>query len=198
MDLSLPICKLKNPLPISLALNGKETSTALDNCVTLTISSHNNAWSSHAITAIITPHLCTNILLGLPFLAHNKIIINHYACTAIHKPLGFNLLNETSVPPKNCVPKLSPKIVCAKVAHHQTEFLKELKWKCSKHCKLLEELSLFKHIKPLNVITAIRTAIEQLSDKEKFLSLETELKSEFSDIFEPIPHVNKLPMNETA
>ena len=50
---------------------------------------------------------------------------------------------------------------------------------------------------PVNLITNLKRTIEHLSEKEKFLLLETEIKSEFSDIFEPIPHVNELPMNET-
>ena len=97
MDLGLPVQKLKKPFPVSLALNGKETATTLDNCVTLSISALNNAWSSHSVTAIIAPHLCTNILLGLPFLAHNKIVIDHNAHTVIHKPSGFDLLNKDAV-----------------------------------------------------------------------------------------------------
>ena len=85
-------------------------------------------------------------------------------------------------------------MACVNITCQQKEFLKELKWKCSECLQLLEEQSLFENIKPFNVITAIKTTIERMSNKEKFQSLETELKSESSDIFEQIPHVNDLPM----
>ena len=37
LDLGLPVQKLKKPFPVSLTLNGKETTTTLDNCITLTV-----------------------------------------------------------------------------------------------------------------------------------------------------------------
>ena len=40
--------------------------------------------------------------------------------------------------------------------------------------------------------------IELLAHKDQFISLESELKDNFKDIFKPIPHVNDLPMSETA
>jgi len=108
VDLCLPVQKLKDPLTVSLALNGKDTITTLYDCVTFSVSSLNNAWSSRSVTAIITPGLCTNILLGLPFLAHNKIVIDAAARSAIHKPSGFDLLNEDAVRLKNHAPKSTP------------------------------------------------------------------------------------------
>ena len=83
------------------------------------------------------------------------------------------------------------------VAQQQKEFQKELKWKCSECLRMLEELSLFELVTPVNVITAVKATIELLACKDKLNSLESELKNEFKDISEPIPHVNELP-TETA
>ena len=63
---------------------------------------------------------------------------------------------------------------------------------------MLEEQSLFESVKPVNVIMAVKLTIELLAQKEKFISLESKLKTEFKEIFKPIPHVNELPMSETA
>ena len=56
----------------------------------------NNAWSSKPVRALVAPGLCSNILLGLPFLVHNKIVIDHEAHTAVDKSSGFDLLNENT------------------------------------------------------------------------------------------------------
>src|SRR5882757_5602166 len=53
-------------------------------------------------------------------------------------------------------------------------------------------------VKPLNVAAMIRDHIEVLALQEKFRSLEKAFLSEFKDVFEPLPHVNKLPRNVTA
>ena len=93
-NLGLPICHLSEPVSISFALNDASMPvTELWNYVSLSLSSLNNAWSSYPVCALITPGLCLNILLGLPFLAHNKIVIDHEAHTAVDKSCGFDLLN---------------------------------------------------------------------------------------------------------
>ena len=197
-DLRLPVKKLRNPVSVSLALNGVNTTTSVDNCVTLSISMVNNAWTSRTVTAIIAPGLCTNILLGLPFHMHNKIIIDHEKHTVIHRPLGFNILNEHALLPRNEIPKQAPHKKHLILVQLQKYFLKELKWRCAERLQSLEQLLLFKTVAPVNVISAVKATIELLAHKDKLIALETELKSEFNDIFEPIPHVNELPMSETA
>jgi hypothetical protein len=50
-------------------------------------------WHSKTVCTIIAPSLCVPVLLGLPFLTHNNIVINHTAHTAIDKISSFDLLN---------------------------------------------------------------------------------------------------------
>ena len=37
--------------------------------------------------------LCAPVILGLSFLVHNHIVIDHAECTVIDKKAGFDLLN---------------------------------------------------------------------------------------------------------
>ena len=99
-DLTLPIYKLETPISVTLALEGKKTISVFHDYVYLQLASRNNEWMSKTIHMLLTPGLCSNILLGLPFLAHNNIIIDHTARTAIDKESGFDLMSENSrMPP---------------------------------------------------------------------------------------------------
>ena len=106
--LGLKIHKLKNPELVSLAFKQNSGATSFSDYVSLTLSSLNNAWTSLPVCTIIALNLCTDILLGLPFLSRNKIVIDHHLRTAINKTSGFDLLNEKPLP-RNAPPKLSPK-----------------------------------------------------------------------------------------
>ena len=111
-DLRLKIRKLHKPESATVAINSQHHTFLLSDYVVLTLSSSNNAWTSHPVRALIAHDLCINILLGLPFLKHNKIVIDHDSVTAIAKDSGFDLLNSTKsllqLPP--LTPPLSPKI----------------------------------------------------------------------------------------
>src|ERR1700678_436350 len=48
------------------------------------ITTLDNAWTSRPVCALVVPGLCTEILLGLPFLVDNKIVVDHDAQTAIY------------------------------------------------------------------------------------------------------------------
>lgn len=96
-DLGLSIRRLNEPVSVSLALNSDpESVKEFHDYVFLSLSSLNNAWSSKPVRALIAPGLCSNILLGLPFLVHNKIVIDHESRTAIDKSCGFDLLHENT------------------------------------------------------------------------------------------------------
>ena len=84
-NLGLHIKKLFKLIHVTLTLNGESINCLLENYVSLQLSSSNNAWSSHPVRALITARLCSDILLGLPWLTHNNIIVDHNACTVIDK-----------------------------------------------------------------------------------------------------------------
>ena len=90
-DLMLPIRKLETLISVTLALEGKKTISVFHDYVYLQLASGNNEWMSKTVCALLAPGLCSNILLGLLFLAHNNIVIDHTAHTVIDKELGFDL-----------------------------------------------------------------------------------------------------------
>ena len=159
----------------------------------------NNAWTSHPIRALIAADLCVNILLGLPFLKHNKIVIDHNADTAIAKDSNFDLLNENKfilpkIPPPSCQ---SLKNDHKRILHLCHLISQELKWKCSE-CLSLQNNDSFNNFNHHNHITSIKATIECLMSKQELLSLETSLKDEFKQIFSPIPHIDLLPLHKPA
>jgi hypothetical protein len=56
-------------------------------------------WFLKTVRAIIAPGLCSPVILGLPFLSHNRIVIDHHAQMAIDKTTGFDILNPVAPPP---------------------------------------------------------------------------------------------------
>jgi len=68
--------------------------------VSLSLSTLDNSWTLKPILMVIAPGLCTGILLGLPFLVHNHIVIDHERPSAIVKDITVDLLNFVPTPPK--------------------------------------------------------------------------------------------------
>lgn len=196
--LDLPILKLHEPELVSLALKQNSGATPFTDYVSLSLSTLNNAWTSLPVPAIIAPNLCTDILLGLPFLSHNKIVIDHDLRTATHKPTNIDLLNDNSSAPRNPPPKIFPKIKRNLLIKHCRLFMTELKMACAKRLRFLEINNAFEKPLPFNPICAIKDAITILASKDKLNNLETSLKNEFKPLFQPIPHVNELPTTVTA
>ena len=46
--------------------------------------------------ALIVDDLCTDFILGLPFLSHNKSVVDCDTCAVIHKPTRLNLLDPST------------------------------------------------------------------------------------------------------
>ena len=74
--------------------------------------------------------------------------------------------------------------------------LEELRWRCAEG--KLDKNNLLEPIQPLNHIASIRNTIERLASKQELLDKETKLKDKFKQIFEPIPHIDRLPPHEYA
>lgn len=170
--------------------------------VVLTLSSLNNAWTSRPVRALLAPDLCVNIILGLPFLKHNKIIIDHDSDTAIDKISGFDLLNENKPsslssphPPSK---RLSPLQKHNNILHVRCQVMEELSWHCKEHRLVLEQNNLFNSVTPFNPIAAITNTILHLASQQELLTLEENIKNDYKSLFEPIPHINQLPLHEPA
>jgi hypothetical protein len=73
-----------------------------------------------------------------------------------------------------------------------------LKCICAERLQVLEQNDYFEKIPPFNPIASIQNTIELLALKEHLQKLNSDLKEEFKQIFEPIPHINDLPAHEPA
>ena len=202
IDLSLHIRKLNEPQCTTIAINSQRHTFQLYDFVVLTLSSLNNAWTSHPIRALLAPDLCVNILLGLPFLKHNKIIIDHDSDIAIDKISGFDLLNENKSSslssPHPSSNHLSPLQKCNNILHVCCQVMEELSWHC-KECRLvLKQDNLFESVTSFNPIGAITSTVLCLASQKDLLTLNENIKNDFKSFFKPISHINQLPPHEPA
>jgi hypothetical protein len=53
-------------------------------------------------------------------------------------------------------------------------------------------------MKPLDVAGLVHDRIKTLALKDKLVNLEKEVLNKYHDVFEPIPHIDRLPNNVTA
>jgi len=151
-----------------------------------------NAWTSRTVHALIAPGLCMPLILGLPFLIHNDIVTDHAARSCIDKKTGYNLLHpQKIVPPRPPPMRIAAKIKETKAAKKLV--LKELTSVCRKRAE--EGKLVFEEIKDVDMVGAIRDTIENIALKERLKDLEVEIKKDFHEVFEEIPHVKDLPTN---
>ena len=147
-----------------------------------------NYWQSWNVRTLITQTLCAPVLLGLLFLVHNNIVINHAERTVIDKTLGFNLLNPTRLEPP-VLPKRKLKHIFTEVMTTWKLVAAELRLVC--HECYIEGVT----VTLIKIIATVRQTIKTLSVKIELQKLGIKLITDFNDVFKPIPHVNCLPTN---
>ena len=93
---------------------------------------------------------------------------------------------------------MSPKQRRDSIQHIKREVQAKLKCRCAKRLQVLEQNDYFDKIPSFNPVASILKTIELLASKEHLQKLNSELKDEFKQIFEPIPHIDDLPPHEPA
>lgn len=80
-------------MKVELAIpnNGVKHVIQLIELVKLVLYNPVRSWTSKTVCAIIAPSLCAPVILELPFLAHNNIVVDNSAQTAVDKITGFEL-----------------------------------------------------------------------------------------------------------
>ncbi|KAG2047333.1 hypothetical protein BDR06DRAFT_1013955 [Suillus hirtellus] len=136
------------------------------------------------VWAIVAPNLCTPLLLGGPFLQHNRIVVDHELHTCIAKDVNYNLLQPIVVPPIQSQMKglWGPDLLWAKrnVVSKLKAVLPEWKDIIDDECKL---------VKGIDIVTAIQAHINNLVYKGELKALDAKYKSKFEDWFPvDIPH----------
>ena len=96
------------PFSVSGAsIDGKRTSdSSLTEYCKVHLQSPDAVWKSKVVNAVICPILQTEIILGLDFLAKNRIVVDAELRTMIAKGKGYDLLNPLPVIPPQL--KLTP------------------------------------------------------------------------------------------
>jgi len=180
---------------VDVAFSKENKKTELYHYVKLSLSSLDCAWTSHIVKALVTPGLCTPVILGLPWLEQNTIVTDHATCTCIDKMKLYDLLNPPLiVPPLPPKPKLHEQIKITKV--DKKLVLAELMMVVSdqlKNAKLKPE-----QVKDFNVTGAVCQRLDVLITQEQLAKKEKKLKTDFQEIFEPIPHAEELPQDVVA
>lgn len=193
--LGLKKYRLHKPEPVDVAFSKEEKKTELYFYVKLSLSSLDSAWSSRIVKAIVTPGLCLPIILGLPWLEWNHIITDHAARTCIDKKTSYDLMNPPIIlPPPPPKPRLREQIKTTKA--DKKLVLAELMMVCHdrlKNAKLKPE-----EVKDFDVAGAVRERIEILAVQEQLDLREKKLKTEYKEIFEPIPHADELRRDVVA
>jgi hypothetical protein len=169
--------------------NGQKVKILFSEYVKLQLQDPSALWSLESIHTIVAPGLCAPMILGLPFLLHNDIVVDASARTAVDKKSSFNLSNP--VAPVVPVPKIKLKQFFKELKEDRKLMVAELNMVCHKIKQMKKHT--FEEVKPIDIISAVRERIEILAAQEKLTQLSVELKSEFKDIFTPIPHHDDLP-----
>ncbi|KIK91635.1 hypothetical protein PAXRUDRAFT_13682 [Paxillus rubicundulus Ve08.2h10] len=198
--LGLCIRNLKKPLPVSVAMSGKRKQEfSLSQYVKLSCTSLDLRYRSRTIRAVIAPNLCSPLLLGGPFLEHNKIVIDHELRTCIAKDQNYDLLNPSPVMQQK------PRVLCEdlpKLYDFTKAVIVELNHVLPEYKDIVDESC--DPVKEVDVITAIQAKIVSLAYQgeleekqrilEDFSKRNNAVKGEFSDRFpDDIPHNDSLP-----
>jgi hypothetical protein len=201
----LPRLKLFKSLSVSGAFverkNSSDSIIVLDEYCKLHLQSPDSTWKSRVVNAVICPNLHTNVILGLDFLAKNKIVVDAELRTAIAKESNYDLLNPPCITP--CKPISSPhqrrqaEVKAIKSGQEQARKLRRLV-----HCELMavfeenpERFNMEEYTtESPDIVASIRARIEQLAGEKILQSLDAKYKKSFNDRFPTdIPHATKLP-----
>jgi len=185
-ELHLQRHPLKTPEIVSVAIEDgkkKEKKTLYD-YVKFTVTSMDNVWTLKVIHALVAPGLCMPIILGLLFLIHNDIVTDHAERSCVDKKTGYNFLNPAPVSPPP-PPRMHAKEQIRFTKAAKKEVLAELTEVCRK--RVADNKLTFEKVKDVDVIAAIRDAIEVIALKEELKKHGDDIKKDFRPIFEPIP-----------
>jgi hypothetical protein len=191
-SLGLERRKLHEPMYVEMVMpeDGSKCVIQLNEWVKLSLYDVSGLWTSKTVHAVIALSLCAPVILGLPFLSHNNIMIDHSARTVIDKMTGFDLLHPP-LPPTPKIPKLKLKEFFLQLKADRALMLAELKMVCAE-CKVLIH-SHFEKVKPVEPLAVLHQPIETLTAQEQLNRLGDAIKNKYSDVFDAIPHVDELP-----
>jgi hypothetical protein len=151
--------KLEKPETIEVAItdDGKKSEILLHEFVLLSLVDPCMKWKAKKFCAIVAPNLCSPVILGLPFLKHNKVVIDHELQTVVPKGTRVNLADKDT----SHRPKMTWKEEARMVRGNREATLRELKGKCEMRQRQVDESC--EHVKPINYVALIKQCLEVLS-----------------------------------
>ena len=201
-ELGLPIFALKEPEIVDVAISFSKSGItrkkhSLVHYVKLRPSSSDSIFHSRLVHAVICPGLCMPVILGLPFLEVNDILCDHKhrACIVRDKNLNYNLLKPVHRQ-DSPAPKLKLREQILRSKKQKSDTLKELleiyphRWK--------DRILPNDTTPEINYISSILHRIKTLEIEASMNSMDTNMRKTFSKVFEPIPHVDDLPLEPVA
>jgi hypothetical protein len=191
-DLSLRRHKLPEPIETELAMREgeKKIIVPLYEYVKLRLSDSSGEYSAKSVRAIIAPNLVSPVILGLPFLTHNSIVVDHASRTVIDKVQSFDLMNPTVRPPPP-LPKKKLREIFKDLQADRTLMVAELKMVCAERNAIQSHK--YESVKQVDVVAAVRVRLETLAAQEQLSRMSDAVKDKYSKVFNPIPHVDELP-----
>ncbi|KAJ2913860.1 hypothetical protein MD484_g6573, partial [Candolleomyces efflorescens] len=205
---------LPRPIKINVAIPSLDTSSApsalkkekelvYNTAVPLSLSSVDHVWSSVQTFAVVVPKLVDNrdVILGLPWLMKNKIVMDYERRSAVAKGSGYDLLNPSPLAPapRPVYKKPSTRQSVSTVRQHFRAMLRELEavlWRRSiTRTSVLENGEEFLDRKP-EIIAAITSKIVSLNEEKEMETLSARIRSDYADVFGPVPRVADLPEHE--
>ncbi|KAF8214602.1 hypothetical protein K438DRAFT_1955648 [Mycena galopus ATCC 62051] len=184
--------RLHEPVPVSAAFTDCDDPPPLTEYVHFRALSGDLSYETKTVCALILSNLCAPVILGLPFLKHNSIVVDHADRTVIDKLNNYNLLDPViASPPPPPKPRLRELLKKTKADHKL--LADELHAVCATRLQVLTDANLFETVREVDVVAAVRERIDTLVEVECRQKLGDKIKSDYKPIFEPIPHVDDLP-----
>lgn len=192
-QLQLPVYTLETPEEVDIAIDTsckKKKKQILSSFVILRVTSTDQTFVAKPVRALITPGLCMPVILGLPWLEHNRIVCDHADRACIVKDLNYDLLHPPLIaPPKPPKKKLKQQI--SENKRYKKLALEELvnavreKWAPRRTADDI--------VKQVDVVAAIRNRIATVSILRDLEKRGAQIKQDYAEVFKPIPHINRLP-----
>jgi hypothetical protein len=192
-QLHLPVYELDEPEEVDVAINTsckEKKKQLLSSYVILRVTSLDHSFVAKPVRALITPGLCMPIILGLPWLEHNKIVCDHADRSCIVKDLNYDLLRPPAIlPPAPRKLKIREQIAITKKLKKLA--LRDLIDKFKTDWALRRAAD--DKVKEVDVVAAIRTRIATISILDDLEKRGAQIRQDYATVFKPIPHMNQLP-----
>ncbi|KAL0565599.1 hypothetical protein V5O48_016425 [Marasmius crinis-equi] len=190
------------PLHSSIAPDNAFSEQALD-APPLTLNTYcniilrdpSNYWTAKCCHAVISPSLCADIIIDMPFIKQNELLVDVNELFVIHKPSSFDLLHPCA-PPSTPLPALKFKEKLRRTASDFKSLVAQLKDHSSKIVAKVQAAHgpiETTDMDRVPVASALRSHIKDLAFLSHCKTHTAKLKDEYKDIFEPLPPVHDMP-----